>query len=316
VATASAVLGVGRYEASQRWANDDLPTTLDTSDDWIRSRTGISSRRIASDAETVVAMGAQAARAALVSANIRAAEVDLVLLATCTRDMAIPGGAAELASAVGVATAGAIDLNSGCAGFCYALALASDSVRGGTSRHVLVVGSERLSRWLDWSDRTTAVLFGDGAGAVVVGPSPTGRAGIFPAVWGADGQHAGWITASARDGHIRMNGAAVFRWATTEIPAIAIKACAAANITPERLAAVIAHQANLRIIESIAKRMNLPQSAIVCKDVIDSANTSAASVPMALARLHQSPGCPHGQPALLIAFGAGLTYAAQVIALP
>ncbi|WP_242424403.1 beta-ketoacyl-ACP synthase 3, partial [Frankia sp. EI5c] len=210
--TGAGVLGLGTYRPARLVTNDDLARQVDTSDSWIRTRTGIATRRIADSDESTVAMGASAAEKALAAAGLAASDVGAVITATCTSPSQIPGAAPQIAARLGASVAGTFDINGGCAGFCYALSTASDMVRAGSARHVLVVATERLSDYTDWSDRSTCVLLADGAGAVVVGPTETDRIG--PAVWGHDGSRPGAIQVPGNgDNSFRMEGPAVFRWA-------------------------------------------------------------------------------------------------------
>ena len=313
------LLGVGEHRASRVLTNADLEARLDTSDEWIRRRTGIVTRRLAAPEESIVGMGADAGAKALAAAGVDAADLDLVVLATCTAQKPIPGLAPQVAEQLGASAAGAFDVNGGCAGFCYALAMAADSVRAGSASKVLVIASERLTDWVDTEDRSMVVLFGDGAGAAVVGatdattvPAP-GPVGIGPVAWGHDGANAPVI--EIRDEFMQMQGSAVFRWATTALVPVARRACELAGIEPADLAAVVPHQANLRILESMVRSLGAP-NAVLARDVVDNGNSSAASVPLALARLVQSGEVESGDLALLFAFGAGLTYAGQVVRIP
>jgi 3-oxoacyl-[acyl-carrier-protein] synthase-3 len=306
------LLGLGQHRPQRVVTNDDLAATLDTDDAWIRDRTGISKRRIAAADAGVVTMAADASAKALADAGVDAADVDLVVVATCTMPTSIPGAAAQVASALGATRAGAFDLNAACAGFCYGLSVAADAVRSGTARHVVVVGAEKLSDWVDWTDRRSAILFGDGAGAAVVGPAPSGQAsGIGPVVWGSDGGRADLIDVPV-GGKLRLDGPAVFRWATTSLADVARSACTAAGIEPTDLAAFVPHQANQRIVDAVARRLGAT-SAVVADDIADTGNTSAASVPLALGRLRDEGRVAAGDRALLLAFGAGLTWAGQVV---
>jgi len=207
-------------------------------------------------------------------------------------------------------------MNAACAGFCYALAAASDSVRAGTAGHVLVIGAEKLSQWIDWTDRSTCIIFADGAGAAVVGPvADPGDAGVGPVVWGSAGDMADKIYITDRDSFIIQEGQAVFRWATTALHPVAKQACERAGVDPTELAAFVPHQANLRIIEPLARKLGAEQ-AVVARDIVESGNTSAASIPMALSKLLERREVPSGAPMLLFGFGGGLTYAGQVVRCP
>src|SRR3954447_13315385 len=275
------LLGLGQHRPPRVLTNDDLAATLSTDDGWIRDRTGIRARRIAGDDASVVSMSVDASAKALADAGVDPSDVDLVVVATCTMPTSIPGAAAQVATGLGATRAGAFDINAACAGFCYGLSVAADAVRAGTARNVVVTGAEKLSDWLNWTDRGSAILFGDGAGAAVVGAGE--KAGIGPVVWGSDGTRAGLIDIPA-GGKLRLDGPAVFRWATTSLADVARAACTAAGIAPTDLSAFVPHQANLRIIEAVARRLGAT-NAVVADDVIDAGNTSAASVPLALGRL-------------------------------
>lgn len=308
----SRIIGIGEQRPSDVMTNDNLPATLDTNDQWIQQRTGIASRGIAGDDETVVSMATDAARKAVADAGVDPARVGLVVLATCSLPQQIPGGAAVIATALGTQGAGAFDLNAACAGFCYALSIASDAVRLGTIEYAVVIGAEKLSSLVDWTDRSSAILFGDGAGAVVIGPSD--EAGIGPVVFGSDGTAAGLIDMTPQ-GHLRLDGPAVFRWATTALGDVALAVCDAAGVGPSDLAAVIPHQANLRIINALVRQIGAPD-AVVANDIVDTGNTSAASIPLALARLCREGKVASGDLALTLSFGAGLTWAGAVITIP
>jgi 3-oxoacyl-[acyl-carrier-protein] synthase III len=309
------ITGIGEHRPAGVLTNDELARRgLDTTDEWIRTRTGISSRRVAGEKETVITMGAAAAAKAMAEAGVDATDVDLLVLATCTMRNAIPGGAARIATAVGARGIGAFDLNAACGGFSYALSVAADAVRAGTAQRVVVVGAEKLTDWLDWSDRGTCILFGDGAAAVVVEPSDA--MGIGPVAWGSDGDGHGLVGVPDGDWAIRMDGPAVFRWATTELTPVARRACDLAGITTDDLAAFVPHQANTRIVDAMTRALRLPATVVVAHDISETGNTSAASVPLALSQLIATGQVKSGDAALLLAFGAGLTYAGQVIRIP
>jgi 3-oxoacyl-[acyl-carrier-protein] synthase-3 len=218
-----------------------------------------------------------------------------------------------VASRLGINAPGAFDLNAACAGFCYALGTADTAVRAGTARNVLVIGAEKMSAWLDWTDRSTCIIFADGAGAAVV----TGSAepGVGPVVWGSAGDQYDKIIIPDRHASIRQEGQAVFRWATGAIAPVALEACERAGVTPSELAAIVPHQANLRIVDAIARKVKAT-NAVVANDIVHSGNTSGASIPLALSRMIERGDVPSGAPALLVGFGAGLAYAAQVIQIP
>jgi 3-oxoacyl-[acyl-carrier-protein] synthase-3 len=311
------VLAFGGYQPARVVTNDELAQTVDTTDEWIRSRVGIASRRIAGPDETVADMAVQAGGKALAASGLSPDDVDLVIVATCTPEVQIPNTAATVARRLGVMAPGAYDMNAACAGFCYGLANASDAVRAGTARNVLVIGAEKLSQWVDWTDRSTCIIFADGAGAAVVGPvaDPADAPGIGPVAWGSDGDLADKIYIKDRNSFIWQEGQAVFRWATTALAPIALTACERAGVDPKDLAAFVPHQANLRIVEAIARRLGAPQ-AIVANDIVTAGNTSSASIPLALSRMIERGEIGSGAPALLVGFGAGMCYAAQVITVP
>jgi 3-oxoacyl-[acyl-carrier-protein] synthase III len=311
------VLAFGGYQPARVVTNDELAQTVDTTDEWIRSRVGIASRRIAGPDETVADMAVQAGGKALAASGLSPDDIDLVIVATCTPEVQIPNTAASVARRLSIMAPGAYDMNAACAGFCYALANASDAVRTGTARNVLVVGAEKLSQWVDWTDRSTCIIFADGAGAAVVGPvaDPADPPGIGPVAWGSDGDLADKIYIKDRDSFIFQEGQAVFRWATTALAPIALAACERAGVDPKELAAFVPHQANLRIVEAIARRLGAPQ-AIVANDIVTAGNTSSASIPLALSRMIERGEIGSGAPALLVGFGAGMCYAAQVITVP
>jgi 3-oxoacyl-[acyl-carrier-protein] synthase III len=312
------ILAFGGYQPAKVVTNDDIAASgVDTTDEWIRSRVGIASRRIAGPDESLADMATAAGGKALAASGLSAADIDLVIVATCTPEAPIPNTAATVATRLGIAAPGAYDLNAACAGFCYALATASDAVRAGTSRHVLVIGAEKLSQWVDWTDRSTCIIFADGAGAAVVGPAedPQAGPGIGPVVWGSDGAMADKIAIADRNSFIVQEGQAVFRWATTALHPVAKRACELAGVDPAELAAFVPHQANLRIIEAIARKIGAPQ-ARVADDIVTAGNTSSASIPLALSRMIERGEIGSGAAVLLLGFGAGISYAAQVITVP
>jgi 3-oxoacyl-[acyl-carrier-protein] synthase-3 len=315
----SAILGVGAYRPARIVGNDEISGPIDSSDEWIRRRSGIVTRRFAGPDETVVSMAAEAARKAAAQAGTDPSDLDAILLATMSRLQQSPPGAPQVADLIGARSAAGMDLNAACSGFTYALALADGMIRSG-ARRVVVVGSERMSDLIDPADRGTAFLFGDGAGAVVVGAADT--PGIGPVVWGSDGSRhqliahdAAWGDANGR-AYMRMAGPEVFRWATETIPDISRRALAAAGAEPGDLAAFIPHQANLRIVDAAARALDLPAHTAVARDVVHAGNTSAASIPLAMEGLLARGEVGSGGRALLAGFGAGLTYAAQVVTLP
>jgi 3-oxoacyl-[acyl-carrier-protein] synthase-3 len=286
------ILAFGHYQPSNVVTNDDLAKTIDTNDEWIQSRVGIKQRRIAGPDESVVDLAVQAGGKALANSGLSPADIDLVIVATCTQEAQIPNSSAQVATRLGIVSPGAYDVNAACAGFCYALSSASDAIRAGSARNVLVIGSEKLSQWVDWTDRSTCIIFADGAGDM-----------------------ADKIFIEDRNGFLYQEGQSVFRWTTTNLHKAAKEACDRAGVDPSELAAFVPHQANLRIVEAIARKLKAV-NAVVADDIVEAGNTSAASIPLALSRLIERGDVPSGAPALLIGFGAGMTYAAQVVAIP
>ncbi|MQA81298.1 MAG: beta-ketoacyl-ACP synthase III [Streptosporangiales bacterium] len=322
------ILALGEYRPARVVTNDEVAPQIDSSDEWIRSHTGIVTRRWA-DTETVADMATAAGEKALAKAGVDPADVDLVIVANCTHHMQTPGASSEVEERLGLVKAGAMDLNAACAGFAYTLAVANDMIRAGTATYVLVIGAERFREIIDPYDRTMAMLWGDGAGAALVGPSD--EPGIGPVAWGSDGgrietvqQEPNYIEVfhAAQEGKslpptaLRMQGPSVFRWASYEMVPVAKKALELAGVEPEELSAFVPHQANVRIIDVLARGLKLPDSVVVAKDIEGQGNTSSASIPLALHALLERGEVESGSPALFIGFGAGLTYAAQVALIP
>jgi 3-oxoacyl-[acyl-carrier-protein] synthase-3 len=318
------ILGLGAARGELTVPNDDLVGPIDSSDEWIRQRTGIVTRRRAPAGTDVLDLAEQAANDALKNAGLTGADVDAVLLSTVTYFHQTPAGAAIVADRIGATPAAAWDISAACAGYCYGIGQADALVRAGTARNVLVIGAEKMSDFVDPTDRSISFLLGDGAGAVVVGPSDT--PGIGPTVWGSDGSQAqairqthSWL--DVRDSGagfptLRQEGPTVFKWAGFQMAPVAAKAMAAAGVEPEQIEAFIPHQANMRIIDQMIKQLKLPESVVVGRDIADTGNTSAASIPLATERLLREGQVPSGALALQIGFGAGLVYAAQVVVLP
>jgi 3-oxoacyl-[acyl-carrier-protein] synthase III len=310
------ILGVGSSQPERVVTNHDLAKTMDTSDEWIRERVGIAERRFGSKEDTVVSLAVDAGTKAIAASGLVPTDVDTVLVATCTSLAPIPNAAAQVADLIGVKGAGGFDVNAACAGFCYALASASDMVRSGTAGRVLVIGAEKLTDLIDPVDRSTAIIFADGAGAAVVGPSD--QPGIGPVAWGTAGDLVDMI--GMRDGRfIYQEGQSVYRWATTKIAPIALQALEMAGVRPSDVDVLIPHQANLRIVEAIAKRLRKEgarEDMEVADDIVTSGNTSSASIPMAMDHMRAAGRVHSGDVALLIGFGAGLSYAGQVVICP
>jgi 3-oxoacyl-[acyl-carrier-protein] synthase-3 len=311
----SRILSMGHYQPSRIVTNDDLANIVDTNDAWIRDRVGIAERRVA-DAETVADMATFAAEKALAGSGLTAADIDLVTVATCSSIDRCPNVATRVAARLGITAPAAYDLNTACSGFSYALGTADHAIRAGAARNAIVIGAEKLSDLTDWTDRSTAVLFGDGAGAAVVSAVGDGEAaGIGPVVWGSAPEKGDVLRIEGWRPYIQQEGQAVFRWATTAIAPYALEACRRAGVEPEEIAAFVAHQANTRIIDGIVRRLKLP-NAVIAKDIVESGNTSAASIPLALSKLVERREVPSGAPVLLFGFGGGLTYAGQVVRCP
>lgn len=319
------ILGIGGVRGELVVPNDDIVGPIDSSDEWIRQRTGIVTRRRAGAGTDVLDLAEAAARAALDDAGLTAADVDAVIVATVTYFEQTPSAAAIVAERIGAAPAPAWDISAACAGYCYGIGQADALVRSGAARHVLVVGAEKMSEYIDPTDRSISFLLGDGAGAAVVGPSDT--PGIGPTVWGSDGAQAraihqthswlqwrdnpelGWPT-------IRQEGPTVFKWAVWQMAPVAQRALDAAGVTADEVEVFVPHQANMRIIDQLIKQLKLPETVVVGRDIADTGNTSAASIPLATERLRREGLVGPGALALQIGFGAGLVYAAQVVALP
>ncbi|TDQ45960.1 beta-ketoacyl-ACP synthase III [Actinorugispora endophytica] len=306
------IVALGEYQPANIVTNADLAARVDTSDEWIQSRVGIRERRVAGPEESVVDMAVIAGGKALAAGGLAPEDIDLVIVATCTQEDQIPNASASVAARLGIPSPGAFDVNAACAGFCYALGVANDAVRAGSARNVLVVGAEKLSQWIDWTDRTTCVIFADGAGAAVVSASE--EPGIGPVVWGSSGERADKIY-MRENKYLYQEGQAVFRWTTTELYPVALEALERAGVAPEELTAFVPHQANLRIVESIARKLGAPQ-ALVARDIVTAGNTSSASVPLALSRMIGRGELPSGSTVLTMGYGAGLAYAAQVLRVP
>ena len=310
------ILAMGHYQPARIVTNDDLAATIDTNDEWIKSRVGIAERRVA-DSESVADMATFAAEKALAGSGLTAADIDLVTVATCSSIDRCPNVATRVAARLGINAPAAYDLNTACSGFSYALGTADHAIRAGASRNALVIGAEKLPDVTDWTNRTTAVLFGDGAGAAIVtGVADGEQPGIGPVLWGSAPEKGDALRIEGWQPYIEQDGQTVFRWATTALAPFALETCERAGIKPSELAAFVPHQANTRIIDGIVKRLGLGPEVIIAKDIVHSGNTSAASVPLALSKLVERREVPSGAPVLLFGFGGGLTYAGQVIRCP
>jgi 3-oxoacyl-[acyl-carrier-protein] synthase-3 len=304
--------------------NDDLIGPIDSSDEWIQQRTGIITRTRASHDVLAVDLATDAAREAIEASGIDPAQIDLVICATISNVRQTPSMSAVVADRVGANPAAAYDENAACAGFSYAVTQADALIRTGAAHYALVIGAEKLSDVVDPTDRSISFLLGDGAGAVVIGPSDF--PGIAAPVWGSDGSKADAVGMNAnltefRDGEaewptLRQEGPTVFRWAVWDMAKVAKKALDVAGITVDDLAAFIPHQANMRIIDEFAKQLKLPSTVLIGRDIATTGNTSAASIPLATHRLLKEHPELSGGLALQIGFGAGLVFGAQVVVLP
>lgn len=325
MSTNALITGWGMYAPERVMTNDELSTMVDTNDEWIVSRTGIRERRIAADDETTATLSVHAARDALAVAGVDPAEVDLIVLATCSPDYLMPATACLVARDLGATRAAAFDLSAACSGFVYALATASGFVRSGMYRNVLVIGVEVLSRFINWKDRSTCVLFGDGAGAVLLQASdqPGGMTGfqlfadgtgyegiIVPA--GGSACPASPQTLAEGKHFVQMLGGDVYKYATRQLAESALAAVRDAGLSMDDIDQFVFHQANLRIINSVAKQLDMPMDKTYV-NIERYGNTSAASVPMALVEAIAAGRIQPGDRILMVAFGAGYTAAAAVV---
>ena len=321
----SSVTGIGVYRPKRIVPNVEIVEKINSSDQWIKERSGISTRRYANEDETVVSMGTIAASNAIKQSKVEPAEIDLVILATATNPAQLPNLAMAIASNVGAINAGAYDIGAACSGFSYGIAIASETILSGDAKHVLVVGSERMTDFVDEFDRGTSFLFADGAGAFMVSASEEFK--ISSPVWGSDGNLGDWICMTkdwptyfknpeSATPALKMEGQKVFRWAISEMAGVAKKALQKAGITVHDLGAFVPHQANLRITDHIAKSLNLPPHVAIARDGATMGNTTAATIPLALDTLLSNGEVKSGELALLLGFGAGLAYSSQVIEIP
>jgi 3-oxoacyl-[acyl-carrier-protein] synthase-3 len=312
----SRIVGIGHYQPARILTNEDLAGMVDTDDEWIRSRVGIRTRHIAGPDEPVDELAGHAAAKALAAAGRAPEDIDLVVVATSTAVDRSPNMAARVARRLGVPSPAALDLNVVCAGFTHALATADHTLRAGAATRALVVGADKMSAITDWTDRSTCVLVGDGAGAVVLERCADGEeAGVGPVLWGSVPEMGNAVRIEGEPARFAQEGQSVYRWATRQLPPLAREACARAGLDPADLGAVVLHQANLRIIEPLAQKIGAV-NAVVARDVVDSGNTSAASIPMALSKLVERGELVSGQYALLFGFGGNLSYAGQVVRCP
>lgn len=310
------ILGTGSYLPACRLTNDDLSKIVDTSDEWIATRTGIKARHIAAENEQTSDLAVAAAKAALADAAISAKDIDLIIVATSTPDMTFPATACIVQNKLGIAGCPAFDVQAVCAGFMYAMATANAYIRSGMAKRALVIGAETFSRLLDWNDRRTCVLFGDGAGAVILGASEQ-EGGIISTKLQADGSYSqilqtpGKIAAGSIEGspYLYMDGQAVYKFAVKALANVAREVIEESNLQPADIDWIIPHQANLRIIESTARHLGVPMDKVIVT-LSEQGNTSAASVPLALDEGIRSGRIRHGQTLLLEGIGGGFAWGA------
>lgn len=320
----SRIYALGAARGDLTVTNDDIAGPIDSSDEWIRQRTGIITRRRASRDRSLMDMAVEASNEAIKKAGIDPQEIGAVIFSTITHPFQTPSAATLLAEKIGANPAPAYDVSAACAGYCYGIAQADALVRSGMAKYVLVVGGEKLSDFIEPTDRSISFLLGDGAGAAIVGPSEF--PGISPTVWGSDGSQWNAVSMTGsllefRDGTatwptLKQEGQTVFRWAVWEMAKTAKKALEVAGVQAEDLSALVTHQANIRIIDELAKQLKLPESVVIARDIVHTGNTSAASIPLAMHALLESGEVKSGGLALEIGFGAGLAFGAQVVVLP
>ena len=325
VGTHSRIIAIAGYRPERIVTNDEICEKIDSTDEWIRNRSGIRNRHFAGEDETVVDMCVEAGKRAIAASGMTAKEFDCIIVATNSHYSQTPQAATLVAHRLGLDKPGSFDLAAGCAGFSHGLGVASDLIRGGSAKFILLIGADHMSVGLDLTDRSTAFIFGDGAGAVVVGPSETPEIG--PVVWGSDGaqstairQEPTWTDIVRHNRYSRpalqMEGQAVFRWAAFSMGKVARETLSAAGVTVDDLDAFIPHQANQRITEVICHSLKLPEGLPVADDIVNTANTSAGSIPLAMEAMLREGKVKPGGLALLLGFGAGLAFAGQVVRLP
>ncbi|MEB9943848.1 beta-ketoacyl-ACP synthase III [Bacillus cereus] len=302
------ILGIGRYVPEKVVTNHDLEKIMDTSDEWIRTRTGIAERRIADDTIDTSYMSVEAAKKALEDAGVSGEDIDLILVATVTPDRAFPAVACVIQEAIGAKHAAAMDVGAACAGFMYGMITAQQFIQTGTYKNVLVVGSDKLSKIVDWNDRNTAVLFGDGAGAIVMGAVSEGR-GVLSFELGADGSGGKHLY---QDEYVMMNGREVFKFAVRQLGESCLRVLDKAGLTKEDVDFLVPHQANIRIMESARERLNLPQEKM-SMTIEKFGNTSASSIPIAMVEELQNGRIQDGDLIILVGFGGGLTWGAVAL---
>jgi 3-oxoacyl-[acyl-carrier-protein] synthase-3 len=306
--------GFGAAQPDALLSGAELGARIGRSADWIEARTGIRELRTLTPDARIIDLALRAATDALRAAATDPATIDVVLGATCSVRTGNPKLSSQIAGVLSPSAA-TLDLNAACAGFCYSLATADALIRNGSAHRVLVVAAEHMTDLVDPGDLGTSIIFGDGAGAAVLDAAPDRGLHVGPVAWGSDGAHAGLIAIPDGEEFLTMAGQQVFRWATSEMQHVAIEACKLAGVTPDDIEVFVPHQANARIVDALATQIGL-HHATVSRDICTSGNTSAASIPIAVSRLLRDGDARPGQLALILGFGAGLTYAAQVIRLP
>ena len=325
----SEVIGLGVHRPTRVVPNEEIVGPIDSSDEWIRERTGIVQRLWAPDDVTIIDMAVDAAEQALRHAGIEASQLGTVIVSTISHPYQTPSAAVLVADRLGAKDAGAFDISAACAGFPYGVGLADGIISSGESDYVLVIGVEKLSEWTSPTDRGTAFIFADGAGAFLLGPADA--PGVGPTIWGAEGAEfeaiivePSWtdlrrqVAAGAEFAwpSLHMQGQKVFRWAVSEMVGVCNRALEAAGLTADDIQAFVPHQANNRITDALLRGLKFPPTVSVARDIIMTGNTSAASIPLALDTLMREGGAKSGDLALMVGFGAGLAYAAQIVRIP
>ncbi len=309
----SELVGVGHYQPSRVLTNAELATMVETSDEWIRQRTGIETRHIAAEDETATDLAVHAARAALADSGLTATDIDMIVVATCTAEDRSPNSAGRVSLALGATQPVIMDINVACSGFAHALAVADQAIRAEAATTAIVIGTEKLSAFTDWTDRSTCVLTADAAGAFVITRSE--HPGVSAVTWGSEPGLAPAVRIEAPSNTFVQEGKSVFRWAISQAAGYARQTVERSGYEMADIRALVSHQANLRIIEPLARQLGL-ENALVATDVTASGNTSAASIPLAFSKMWHNGELPPDSPVLLFGFGGGFAYAGQVVRTP